>query len=31
MDLYLSVSVCMVYEVEANTGINTSGESALIT
>ena len=23
--------ICMVYEVEANTGINTSGESALIT
>ena len=25
------ICICMVYEVEANTGINTSGESALIT
>ena len=25
------ICICMVYEVEANTGINTSRESALIT
>ena len=31
LDFSFCICICMVYEVEANTGINTSGESALIT